>query len=46
VEPRADYAGAIEFYLSFGFRISGFNDRMHSNQDDVPPTIFMYLVME
>jgi ribosomal protein S18 acetylase RimI-like enzyme len=43
VEPRADNASAIEFYLSLGFRISGFNDRMHSNQDDERPTIFMHL---
>jgi ribosomal protein S18 acetylase RimI-like enzyme len=43
VEPRADNASAIEFYLSLGFRISGFDDRMHSNQDDERPTIFMHL---
>ncbi len=43
VEPRADNASAIEFYLSLGFRISGFNDRMYSNQDDERPTIFMHL---
>jgi ribosomal protein S18 acetylase RimI-like enzyme len=33
VEPRADNAEAIEFYLSLGFRLSGFNDRMYSNRD-------------
>jgi ribosomal protein S18 acetylase RimI-like enzyme len=43
VEPTADMAGAVEFYLSLGFRFSGFNDRMYSNQDDEPPTIFMHL---
>lgn len=43
VEPRADNADAVEFYLSRGFRISGFNDRMYSNQDDELPTVFMYL---
>jgi len=32
-EPRADNAAAIEFYLSLGFRLSGFNDRMYSNRD-------------
>ncbi|MDJ0663954.1 MAG: GNAT family N-acetyltransferase [Acidimicrobiia bacterium] len=43
VEPGAEMARAIEFYLSMGFRISGFNDRMYSNQDEEPPTIYMYL---
>ena len=43
VEPRADNAGAIEFYLTRSFRISGFNDRMYSNHDDARPTILMYL---
>lgn len=43
VEPRADNARAIEFYVSLGFRISGFNDRMYSNHDDERPTLFMHL---
>lgn len=45
VEPRADNAGAIEFYLSLGFRISGFNDRWASNEDgqDGRATIFMHV---
>ena len=45
VEPRTDNAAAIEFYLSLGFRISGFNDRMYSNGDDDAgrATLFMYL---
>ena len=44
VEPRADNAEAVEFYLSLGFRLSGFNDRMHSNRDheDGRVTLFMY----
>ena len=45
VEPRADNADAIEFYLSLGFRISGFNDRWNSNDDDQDghATVFMHL---
>lgn len=45
VEPRADNAEAIEFYLTLGFRLSGFNDRMYSNLDDEPgrTTLYMYL---
>ncbi len=45
VEPRADNAAAIEFYLSLGFRISGFNDRRYANDDDEPgkPAIYMHL---
>ena len=45
VEPRADNAEAIEFYLRRGFRISGFNDRLYSNQDDAPgrSTVYMHL---
>ena len=45
VEPRADNAEAIEFYLALGFRISGFNDRMYSNRDheDGRPTLYLYL---
>ena len=31
VEPRADNHAAISFYVSLGFRVSGFNDRMYSN---------------
>ena len=45
VEPGSDNAGAIEFYRSLGFRLSGFNDRMYSNADDAPgrTTLFMHL---
>jgi ribosomal protein S18 acetylase RimI-like enzyme len=44
VEPRADNDAAIAFYLARGFRISGFNDRMYSNDDDAPgrTTLFMH----
>ncbi|HEV8575072.1 MAG TPA: GNAT family N-acetyltransferase [Dehalococcoidia bacterium] len=45
VEPRADNHAAISFYLSLGFRISGFNDRLYSNADheDGKPTVYMHL---
>jgi ribosomal protein S18 acetylase RimI-like enzyme len=45
VEPRADNADAIQFYLRRGFRLSGYNDRWNSNADDAPgrQTIYMYL---
>lgn len=45
VEPRADNHAAISFYVSMGFRVSGFNDRMYSNKDheDGRPTVLMYL---
>jgi ribosomal protein S18 acetylase RimI-like enzyme len=45
VEPRADNGGAIDFYLSLGFRLSGYNDRWHANTDDAPgrQTVYMYL---
>ncbi len=45
VEPRADNAEAIEFYLSLGFRLSGFNDRLYSNRDHESgrPTLYMHL---
>jgi ribosomal protein S18 acetylase RimI-like enzyme len=45
VEPRADNHAAISFYTALGFRVSGFNDRMYSNEDheDGKPTIFMHL---
>ncbi len=44
VEPRADNAEAIGFYLSLGFRMSGFNDRLYSNRDheDGRPTLYMH----
>jgi ribosomal protein S18 acetylase RimI-like enzyme len=44
-EPRADNAAAIAFYTAMGFRLAGFNDRMHSNSDDEPGrrTLLMYL---
>lgn len=45
VEPRADAAPAIEFYLKNGFRLSGFNDHLYSNADEEPgqPTLYMHL---
>jgi ribosomal protein S18 acetylase RimI-like enzyme len=45
VEPRADNHAAISFYTALGFRVSGFNDRMYSNDDheEGKPTIFMHL---
>lgn len=45
VEPRADAAQAIEFYLRAGFRLSGFNDHLYSNADDEPgrQTLYMHL---
>lgn len=45
VEPRADNADAIAFYLRLGFRVSGFNDRLYTNADDRPgaATLFMHL---
>jgi ribosomal protein S18 acetylase RimI-like enzyme len=44
VEPRGDFADAIEFYLALGFRLSGLNDRWTAN-DDAPggQTLYMYL---
>ena len=45
VEPRADNHAAISFYVSLGFRVSGFNDRLYSNADheDGKPTVYMHL---
>jgi ribosomal protein S18 acetylase RimI-like enzyme len=45
VEPRADNHAAISFYISLGFRLSGFNDRLYSNTDheDGKPTVYMHL---
>jgi len=45
VEPRADNHAAISFYVSLGFRVAGFNDRMYSNSDHEAgkPTILMHL---
>ncbi|MBI2912954.1 MAG: GNAT family N-acetyltransferase [Chloroflexi bacterium] len=45
VEPRADNAEAIDFYLALGFRLSGFNDRLYSNRDheDGRPTLYLHL---
>ena len=44
VEPRSDNHQAIDFYLHHNFRISGFNDRMYTNDDDLPgrTTLFMH----
>ena len=48
VEPRADNHAAISFYISLGFRLSGFNDRLYSNADheDGRPTFYMHLELE
>jgi ribosomal protein S18 acetylase RimI-like enzyme len=45
VEPRADNHAAISFYVSLGFRVAGFNDRVYSNADDAEgrTTVFMHL---
>jgi ribosomal protein S18 acetylase RimI-like enzyme len=45
VEPRADNYEAISFYVSLGFRVTGFDDRMYSNRDHESgrPTVFMHL---
>ena len=43
VEPGADHAEAIEFYLSLGFRLSGLNDRWTSNDKEGHHTVYMYL---
>lgn len=45
VEPRADNHAAISFYVSQGFRVAGFNDRMYSNTDheEGKQTILMHL---
>jgi ribosomal protein S18 acetylase RimI-like enzyme len=42
-EPGADNDGAIAFYLSLGFRISGFNDRWNTVDTDARPTVYLYL---
>ena len=44
VEPRADNYEAIQFYLSLGFRLAGFNDRLYSNRDheEGRPTLYMH----
>jgi ribosomal protein S18 acetylase RimI-like enzyme len=46
VEPRADNAEAIEFYLSLGFRLSGFNDRMYSNRDHEDGRVILIMYRE
>jgi ribosomal protein S18 acetylase RimI-like enzyme len=45
VEPRADNHAAISFYVSLGFRLSGFNDRLYSNTDheDGKSTVYFHL---
>ena len=42
VEPRADNAEAIEFYVRMGFRVSGFNDRLYSD-DPGAAVVYMHL---
>ncbi len=46
VEPRADNAAAIEFYLKLGFRISGYNDRLYSNGDEHGGDTTVYLHLD
>jgi ribosomal protein S18 acetylase RimI-like enzyme len=46
VEPQNDNADAIEFYLSLGFRLAGFNDRMYSNRDDELQQITLFMTKE
>jgi ribosomal protein S18 acetylase RimI-like enzyme len=46
VEPRADNAEAIEFYVRLGFRVSGFNDRLYSNEDDEPGRVVVFMHRE
>jgi ribosomal protein S18 acetylase RimI-like enzyme len=46
VEPRSDNAGAVEFYLRLGFRLSGFNDRMYSNADDADGRLTLFMQLE
>ncbi|HEY8768689.1 MAG TPA: GNAT family N-acetyltransferase [Dehalococcoidia bacterium] len=43
VEPRADNEESIEFYLRTGFRLSGFNDRLYS---DEPAQLVVYMHLE
>jgi ribosomal protein S18 acetylase RimI-like enzyme len=46
VEPRTNNMGAIRFYLTAGFRLSGFNDRMYSNLDDRDGEVTLYMYLE
>jgi len=46
VEPRADNHAAISFYLSLGFRLSGFHDRLYSNTDHEDGKMTVYLHLE
>ncbi len=46
VEPRADNHDAVVFYLTLGFRLSGFNDRLYSNQDHEPGRTTLYMHLE
>ncbi|MEO8457237.1 MAG: GNAT family N-acetyltransferase [Chloroflexota bacterium] len=46
VEPRADNAPAIDFYMRTGFRLSGYNDHLYSNADDEPGQQTLYLHLE
>ncbi len=43
VEPRADNAEAIQFYVRMGFRVSGFNDRLYA---DEPGQMVVYMHRE
>lgn len=46
VEPQNDNADAIEFYLRLGFRLSGFNDRTFSYQDDEPQHVTLFMTKD
>ena len=46
VEPRADNHAAISFYISLGFRLSGFNDRLYSNADHERGKLTVYMHVE
>ena len=46
VEPRTDIAESIVFYLSLGFRLSGFNDRMYSNRDHEDGRVILLMYRE
>ena len=45
VEPQGDAGEAIEFYLSLGFVVAGFNDHWNTNTDAEGgrQTVYMYL---
>src|SRR5947208_5272693 len=46
VEPRTDNHAAISFYVSLGFRLSGFNDRWYSNGDHEAGNLTAYMHLD